>query len=200
MTAVIEMRSSSSALTQRQRWGHYFAIFYGLISLVIGFGLQSAALSATTTYTSAEAGIRAAYPRGWLLDTGADYIFRVRDMAQTGFKTTIQVSALPVTLNATARNLLVTLILDRSLTLSEYSVSSYETISIQNGIPATAMRYTFAASEENPFLENRPAIVQGIDILTLRGGQAVVITFLSEIDNYALNTPYFEQFLQDLEF
>lgn len=200
MTTVIEVNSGSSGTTQRQRWGHYFAVFYGLASILIGFGLQNSALNAVTTYTNREAGVRAMYPSGWLLDSGQNTIFRVRDMAQTGFKTTIQVSALPITLNTTARNLLDTLILDRSLTLSEYSVFAYETTTIQSGIPVTAMRYTFAASEENPFLENRPAIVQGIDILAIRGGQAVVITFLSEITTYADNYPYFEQFLRDIEF
>ena len=42
-------------------------------------------------YVNSEVGIRALYPQHWLIDTSGDYVFRVRDLSQLGFKTTIQV-------------------------------------------------------------------------------------------------------------
>jgi hypothetical protein len=196
---VIEIRPTAAAATQRQRWGHYFTLVYGVLGIVIGLGLQNSALTATTLYSNPQAGIRAEYPQNWLLDSDGDYVFRVRDMAQLGFKTTIQISVLPVTLNTTARNLLDTLILNRSQTLSEFSVLSRASITIQDDQPATQMRYTFAFSEEDPFLESQPTIVQGVDILTLQGGQALVITFLADQATYARDFPYFEQFIRALD-
>lgn len=203
-TTVVEVREEAGGLTQRQRWGHYFAVLYGIVGLIIGLGLQANALNATVVYTNVQAGIRAEYPERWLLDTdgsaSGDYLFRVRDMAQTGYKTTLQVSVLPVTLNTTARNLVDTLVINRSQTFSEFTAATPTETTIRSDISATEMRYTFAYSDQDPFLESRPTIVEGVDLLAIRGGQAIVITYLSDASVYEQNLPYYDQFVQSLQF
>jgi len=198
---LIEVTETRAEITQRQRWSHYFVFIYALIAVFIGFNLRSATLDATTPYVNSQVGIRALYPQRWLIDTSGDYIFRVRDLSQAKFKTTLQVQVQPVTINTTGRNLLDTLTLNRSQTLSGYKVlSQQDDYKLPNGQTATEMLYVYVASDDNPFLKTIPSVVEGQDILTIRRGQAIIITFLSDAEIFDDNLPIFERFLDDLEF
>ena len=198
---LIEVNERRDELTQRQRWSHYFVFFYALIAVFIGFNLRTATLDATTPYVNSQVGIRAFYPQRWLIDTAGNYIFRVRDLSQSGFKTTIQVDVQPVTINTSARNLLDTLTLNRSQTFSGYKVQSQQDdYQMPNGQSATAMRYVYVVGDDNPFLQTIPSVVEGLDILAIRRGQAIIITFLSDSQTFDDNLPIFERFLDDLEF
>lgn len=197
---IIEVAPRPTGLTARQRWSHYFVLIYAAFGVFIGLNLRAAALTATVPYVNSEAGIRAYYPQNWLLDTSGNYVFRVRDMTRTGFKTTIQVDVQPVTINTTARNLLDSLTLNRARTLSAYNVLSTDPYTLSNDRQATAMTYVFVASETNPFLESLPQTVEGLDVITIQSGQAIIVTFLSDVNTYEENLPIFERFLNDLEF
>src|SRR5262249_12723255 len=148
-------------LTQRQSWSHYFVFIYALIAIFIGINLRSTTLDATTLYTNNQVGIRAFYPQRWLIDSSGDYVFRVRDITQVGFKTTIQVDVQPVTTNTSARNLLDTLTLNRANTLSGYSVQTRTPYALPDGAQATSMRYVYVSTGDNPFLETIPTVVEG---------------------------------------
>lgn len=198
--ALIEITEERPELTQRQRWSHYFVFIYALIAIVIGLNLRDSALNATVLYVNSETGIRAYYPQRWLIDTSGNYVFRVRDIAQIGFKTTIQVDVQPVTINTSARNLLDTLTLNRSNTLAGYRVLSSMPYTLPGEQKATAMRYVYVASDSNPFLENIPSVVEGLDILAIRRGQAIIVTFLSDANQFDKNLPIFQRFLNDLQF
>jgi hypothetical protein len=62
------------------------------------------------------------------------------------------------------------------------------------------MSYTYVSGDPNPFLQSVPTVVEGLDILTIKRGQAVIVTFLSEAPAYEQNLPLFNQFLSNLEF
>ncbi|MCC6801321.1 MAG: hypothetical protein IT319_00450 [Anaerolineae bacterium] len=199
--AVIEIGAPQrEELTQRQRWSHYFVFIYAALAIFIGYNLRVVTLNATVPYVNSEVGIRAAYPQRWLIDTGGSYIFRVRDLAQLGFKTSIQVDVQPVSLNTSARNLLDALSLSRVSTLSGYRVLSRQPYTLPDEQEATSMVYVYVSTDDNPFLETVPTVVEGMDILTIRRGQAIIVTFLSDADTFDENLPTFERFLDDLEF
>ncbi|MDL1899291.1 hypothetical protein FBR02_00805 [Anaerolineae bacterium CFX9] len=200
---VIEVVEQQPEITQRQRWSHYFALLYGLLAIIIGINLRDSAINSTVPYTNLQVGIRAQYPRGWVIDDEGSYVFRVRDMSQTGFKTTIQVSVITVTAGTSARNILDSLILNRQQLLAYYRVLSRFPTTLtrpQEDIDATVMTYTFVSGEDNPFLESLPVVVEGQDVLILQRGQAIVISFLSDRDTYEQNLPIFERFLNDIQF
>lgn len=199
--AIVEINPRQQEISQRQRWSHYFALIFGAAALFIGVNLRDSALYAATLYADTRAGIRAFYPQNWLLETQSDdFIFRVRDISQIVFKTTIQVSTVPVSAATEPRNVLEALSLSRMQTLAEYSIISISTYALPDEPGATAMEYAFADSEDTPFLESVPTVVRGLDILVIRRGQAIVITFLSDAQTYAQNLAVFERFLADLEF
>jgi hypothetical protein len=200
MTVIEVGARGREELTQRQRWSHYFVFIYAAVAIFIGYNLRTATLNTTISYVNSEVGIRAFYPQRWLIDTDGSYIFRVRDISQLGFKTAMQVDVQPVTLNTSARNLLDSLSLNRSTTLSGYQVLSTQPYLRPDEPEATAMTYVYVTAGDNPFLETVPTIVEGIDILTIRRGQAIIITYLSDAQTFDENLPIFERFLGDLEF
>lgn len=200
--AVIEVVEQPSELTQRQRWSHYFVLIYAAVAIFIGLQLREAALFSSVPYVNTQVGVRAFYPQNWMIDTEGDYIFRVRDMSQTGFKTTIQVDVQPITPSTTARNLFDSLILNRSQILSMFrTISRGEPYILPDEREGTAMTYVFVEDVgSGAFLESVPVVVEGLDILSFEGDQAIVITFLSDADNYEETLPIFERFLNDFEF
>jgi hypothetical protein len=88
--------------------------------------------------------------------------------------------------------------MNRAPTLAAYTVLSTELFILPDETEATAMTYTFVATEANPFLESIPVVVEGLDILTIKRGQAIVISFLSDSRSYQSNYTLFEQFLHNL--
>jgi hypothetical protein len=197
---VIEIISESEGLTLRQRWANVFVILVSVLMLLFGFNFRNQILSASVYYESFEAGIRAFYPENWLLDSSGDYVFRVRDMSRTGYKTIFQVAVQPVGPDAQERNLADRLTLDRLQTFTDYRVQPLIPYFLSNGIEAQAMSYTFVATEASPFLQGVPAVVQGLDILAIRGGQAVIISYRADARNFDDELLRFERFLQELEF
>lgn len=196
----IEITNYSTEPTFRQRWNHYLVLIFGLAGFLIGISLRDSTLNATQLYTNPQAGIQAEYPQNWLIDQDGDYVFRVRNTAQAGFKTTIQVAVKPVGGAASTRSILDALNLNRSQILASYRELSVEPFPLPNEIEATAMNYTYANIENDPFLQTIPIVVHGLDVLTIKRGQAIIITFLSDARSYEENYAYFQTFLQNLEF
>ena len=196
---VVEIGAGHVDLTFRQRWSHYFALIFGLIGMVIGINLRDSTLHAATTYTNPQAGIIAEYPQNWLLDeSDVGYIFRVRDMAATGFKTAIQVATQPISPQTSARNVFDSLTLARAQIFAAYNVINETPFQMPDGSTASSMSYSFVNTQVNPFLQDIPTVVQGIDILIVARGQAIVISYLAEAARFDENLPILEQFLRSL--
>jgi len=197
--SVIKIVEVSDSLTFRQRWSHYLVLIFGLVGFVIAINLRDGSLYAATLYVNAQAGISAEYPQNWLIDEAGNYIFRVRDVSHAGFNTTIQVTARPVSSITTTRNVLDALTLERSQTLG-YTVLSEETYILPDETTGIAMSYTFVATNPNPFLQGIPIVVEGQDILTIKRGQAIIISFLSDATTFEENLAILARFMNSLEF
>lgn len=195
------MQISAQELSFRQRWNNYFVIIFSLIGLFIGLNLRDQILNATSSYSNAQVGIRAHYPRGWLIDSEGDYIFRVRDMSNLGFKTTIQVTIQAVSESATARNIIDILTLNRSQSLAVYDVLSVDDkFLMPDQTLSTSLNYTYVAIEPNPLLQSVPVVVKGLDVISIRSGQAIIISFIADEDSFLINYPTFQRFLDGVDF
>ena len=197
---VVEITDKSQGLSLRQRWANLFAILVSLLLLLYGVNLRNQITNAAVLYESPQAGISAYYPLNWLIDTSGDYVFRVRDMSRTGFKTTFQVAILPLGPDAKERNVADRLTLDRLETFTAYQVLSQEPLVLPDDITAQAVSYIYVTSDTSPFLQGIPSVVRGLDILTISGGQALVITFRADILVFDDEYPRFVQFLRRLQF
>jgi hypothetical protein len=195
------IESNSFQLTFRQRWNHYLVLIAAFVGLFAASSLRDNAIFAVTPYVNTTAGIRALYPRNWLIDTSGDYIFRVQDASHVGFKTTIQVSVQAVSTNTTTRNLVDALTLNRSQLLAGYhALPANDAFTLPDGTSATSVSYTYAAINADPFLDTVPIVVKGIDIISIKRGQAVIITFLADSNTYSNDYNTFDRFLSSLEF
>ena len=198
---IVEITNIANELTPRQAWSHNLVLILSGLMFFVGINLRDSTLNATRQYTNLEAGIRVEYPQNWLIDAGGDYVFRVRDVSQIGYPTTIQISVRPVGADTPPRYIFDALTLNRSQTLASYNpLASGLSFILPDETEASAMEYTFVASGNNPFLQSVPIVVRGVDILTIRRGQAIIITFLSESNNYNQNYAVFQRFLNSLEF
>lgn len=189
----------------KQRNAHVLTLVLAVVLFLFGLNSRAAALAATTAYIDSQAGIRLNYPRNWLLQTGAvgrdEFVFQVRDMTRSGYKTTIQIAIEPIGTDTTERNVLDALSLERSTALATYNILTIdEAYLLPNDIPAFSMEYAYVETETNPFLESVPVVVRGIDILAISRGQALVITFRADASTFNEDIRLFNRFLQTLDF
>jgi hypothetical protein len=192
--------STENTLSPRQRVATYATIALVFVGLYFGYSIHQSAITKTTSYTNVQAGLNALYPESWLLDETGDYVFRVRNMANRGFKTVIQVQTQPVSSDVFERNLLDQLTLSRSQFLIDYNVLGYGDFVLPNDDSAIAMNYTFVARDTSPFLEGISSVVVGLDLLTIQRGQAIIITFRADSMIYEQELSTFYQFLENLNY
>ena len=198
MTEFIEIRDSI-ALNFTQRWNTYLALAFAALALVIGLTLKNNTLNATQKFEDLEAGVRAQVPANWLVDTGGDdYVFRAQNPHALPFKTILQVSVLTVGDDATPNIILDLLNMNRAPRYSTYSEITRSDDTLR-GDPAKRMEYAYTQFERNPFLATEPLVVKGVDLVVLRRGQAVIITYREERSAFDANLYRFENLLSTVE-
>lgn len=193
-------RSPAIQITQRQRWSIAITYFLLVAGFALGVNQRESTLNLASDYNNLEAGISAKYPARWLLEETGSIIFRVRDMAHRGFNTVIEVSAAPVGRDTSERNIFDQLTLQRSQVLTDYAVLGYDDYVLADDTLAVSMSYSFVARDSSPFLEGVSSIVNGLDILTIRRGQALVVSFRADADIYQRELETLRWFIQHLEF
>ncbi len=193
-------RSPAIQITPRQRWSIAFSYALIVIGLTLGVNQRDSFLHQTSQYNNFEAGISASYPARWLLDESDANIFRVRDMSHAGYNTEIEVSSIPVGADAAERNLLDRISMQRAQFLVDYTVLGYDAYSLPDESQAIAMSYSFVWRDASPFLNSVSSIVNGLDILTVRRGQALVISFRADAAVYDRELQTLSAFLDNLQF
>ncbi|MCY3866784.1 MAG: hypothetical protein OXG68_15205 [Chloroflexi bacterium] len=193
-------RTPAIQITPRQRWSIAITYFLLVAGFALGVNQRESTLNLASDYSNLEAGISAKYPARWLLEETGSFIFRVRDMARRGFNTVIEVSAAPVGRDTSERNIFDLLTLRRSQVLTDYAVLGYDNYLLADDTLAVSMSYSFVARDSSPFLEGVSSIVNGLDILTIRRGQALVISFRADAEIYQRELETLRWFIQHLEF
>jgi hypothetical protein len=196
------IRDTGITATRNQRLGHFLTLLLAAVGLFIGLNLRDALLYETLEYFDPGAGIRIRYPVGWLIDTNTgEYLFQAEDTSRIGYRTTIRIATVPISADMTARNVFEDLSFQRSLRLSNYRrlVTQYE-YSLHNDEAASLMEYRFVADETNPFQQSFPSVVYGRDVLVIRRGQGILITFLADVETYREDLAVFDRFLNSLTF
>lgn len=191
--------SDAVALNFNQRWNTYLALVFAVLGIALGLSMKNNALSATQQFEDLEAGVRAQVPANWLVSTASDeYVFRAQDPNALPFKTILQVSVLTVGADATPNTVLDLLHMRRAPRFSTYREIERAEVTLR-GDPAMRMVYAYTEDERNPFLASVPIVVEGVDVVVLRRGQAVIISFREERAKFADNLYRFEDLLSTVE-
>ncbi len=201
MTNIIsnDRQPAVSDSTRNDRFAGLLAIIISLAAIGLGMLILQRSQSDTWTYENREAGIDGRYPAQWLVDERGDYIVQIRDPRATPFKTQYVLRAMPLSQHSTIRNVLDSLTLQRSTSLSGYRVLNIEERSLGNR-SVTEMAFVFVNTDPNPYIERLPIIVLGMDRVIQDGDRAIVVTFMSAKESFNANLPEFEQFMASLEF
>ncbi|MBC7870929.1 MAG: hypothetical protein H7Y09_08830 [Chitinophagaceae bacterium] len=202
--SIIQIDAPIQESTNQQRLSHFLTLGIAVVLFLIGLNARNTTLLATTFYSDSQAGIQLNYPRNWIIETAEStqaFVFRVRDTSRLGYKTTIQIAIEPVGSDTTERNVLDSISMDRSTELAAYNILSIdEEYLLPDDIPAFAMQYAYVETETNPFLESLPIVVQGLDILTISRGQALIVTFRADARTFDDDLSTFNRFLGSLDF
>ena len=193
-------RSPALQVSPRQRWSIAFSYLLIIFGFLLGMNQRDAYLYQTSDYSNFEAGITAKYPARWLLEESESNIFRVRDMSHRGFNTEIEVSSMPIGADSAERNLLDRLSLQRAQILIDYTVLGYSAYRLPDETEAISMSYSFVSRAASPFLKSLSSIVSGLDILTIRRGQALVISYRADSAIFQRELQTLTAFLDNLQF
>nr|MBN1229304.1 hypothetical protein [Anaerolineae bacterium] len=174
-----------------------FVLLIGLF--VVGTLIRQRYTERQWTYTSSVYGFEALYPAGWLTDEQGDYIVSIRDPGARPFKTEFRISVVPVGIQASTRNVLDTLTIQRSANWIAYRVLGIDSYTVGN-VVYTQMDFVFVETDNNPFVQQLPAIVLGRDILIRDGSRVIVVSYLSGEADFEKQLPLFERFLESLRY
>ena len=195
-----ELDEHQLGLSRAQLTNSLVIVFVAVGMMLVGVLMRNAARAATTAYLDEDSGIRVHIPAGWLLTTDSpDFVLQAEDPNAIPFKTTLRVAVIPVSRETSSRNVIDSLILQRSASLSTFRVGSIEITSFGEDA-ALEMDYAYVQSEANPFLNAVPLVVQGRDLVVVRGQQALVVSYLEQRSRFEDNGFLFDNFLARLEF
>jgi hypothetical protein len=200
MTGGATLSESGTDLTRTQRWANALTVLVAMGSLALGFLLKGQTLGSTLPFRDLAAGISARYPDGWLVDSTEDYVFRAREPELSGFSTTLQVAVRAIGSDASARNILDSQTMERAQVLAAYRPFNTVPFTLPDGEAAIRHDYVYVATQTNPYLEHIPVVVHGVDIVTIKRGQAIIVSFRVEADRFEEEVWRLDQFLASLEF
>lgn len=195
-----ELDEQQRGLSRSQILNSATIALVAVIMLGLGWLMRNSALSATVVFADDLSGIRAQIPQNWLITTDDPaFVLKAEDAGAIPFKTILSVSVLPVGAEATPRNVVDTLTLQRAGQLASYRVLSIEPLALGED-PAIEMNYAYVQTEPNPFLNAVPLVVQGRDVVVIRQNQAIIITYREERGKFDLNEARFDNFLANLDY
>ncbi|MCY4464386.1 MAG: hypothetical protein OXE46_02490 [Chloroflexi bacterium] len=195
-----DRRSPALQLTQRQRWSLPLSYLVIAVGLLAGIVQRDNLLNQASVYMNDEAGITAVHPARWLLEESGDFVFRVRDMSYPGFQTLIEVSTVAVGADNSARSIFDQLSLARAQALVDYHILGYDEYVLSDESMASSMAYSFVARDASPFLQGISTVVSGLDILLVRRGQGVIVSFRADSRIFEREVSTLRWFIENLEF
>lgn len=196
----VEIDERQRGLTRSQTLNSLSIVGAALLMLFLGLLMRNSALNARIAFEDQQSGIRALIPANWLVTSNqAEFVVQAEDPGALPFKTLLRVSLIPVGAEATPRNVVDTLTLQRAGRLSTYRILAISPTTVGDN-PAIEMDYAYVQADSNPFISVIPIVVRGRDVVVIEEGQAIVVTYREAETRFAENVTFFEAFLASLEF
>lgn len=192
--------NENASESRRTSINSILAILITLGMMLLGVNSRESALNATTLFNDRINGISGQIPAQWLLDNNSsNYVFRAMNIGGLPYKTTLQVTTQTIGSQATPRHVVDMLNVQGPAKLSGYSELGTQATYLGED-EALQITYTFVETESNPFLQSAPTVVAGIDLVVIRGNQAIIFTYRDAIETFEQNRFYFDNFLRTVEY
>ncbi len=171
------------------------------LCLFLSLVLREGELFASREFVDEGAGIRLQYPRNWLLENGDDFLFRVADLQNPLYETSMQISTIPIRAESPTneQTVLYTLSIQYSSSLSNYRLLDFPKQTFENFADLRGIAYSFVSGRSNPLIEQRAVDVRGLDWVVIRRAQAFIISFRVAAEEFEENLPFFLRVIRSLE-
>lgn len=196
------MESEGTVLSFRRQFVSD-TFMWTLLVLVItaAIFLRQQTLFASREFVDESAGIRLDYPANWLLEESENTIFRVVDVANPRYETTMQIRIIPVRIlpPVSGYTVLYSLSVDYAGMLANFRTLDFPLLSFGAYEDVRGMSYTFVSSGSNPLIQQDVVVVRGLDLVLIQRGQAFVISYRAAAEEYETQLPFFQRFAESLE-
>lgn len=203
MTESAFIPSRKLIAARRARWADVAVIAVVIIALLLGVWVRSATIHRTEEFAFDNLGVSGRSPAGWARQFGDDPLVRLRDLRSGTFATTLELRRRPLAAEADVSMVLDALVLERA-TSATASATAYTSLGTEqvlvHGTTATQRGFTYVAVNDNPYVDQLPVVVRGLDVALRVADQVYVITYMANADEFDASYPYFRAFIEDLEF
>lgn len=192
-------RNQVATLTRNDRLSIFLVFFLAAVAVAAGVFIRQQTSNQTWFYESRTSGISANYPAGWLVDERGDYVARIRDPRSRPFKTQFTIAVAPASGQATIRNVLDSLNIQRSADLAAYRVLRIEKVSSSRSA-YTQMSFAYVDADPNPFIQRLPVVVLGLDFVIQDGNRAIIVTYMADQNTFDSERPTFNRFFASIRY
>lgn len=196
-SAVIPDRTLTAA--RHARWADLAVMAVVVVALLAGVWVRRATLHRTAGFAFDNLGISGRAPADWARQFGDDPLLRLRDLRSGTFATTLEMRRRPLAAEADVAMALDALALERATNATAYTSLRTEQVSVHDTV-ATQRGFTYVAVNHNPYVDQLPVVVRGLDVALRVADQVYVITYMANADAFDASYPYFRAFIEDLEF
>ncbi len=184
-------------IKRRDRWADWVVIGLVILALILGWILRDAVLFRTTPFTVSD--ISGRYPAGWVSQTGDDPLLRVRDPSNAGFGVVIELWSRPLAADADPTMVLDALALERAGANAAYRTLDTDQVVVRGGTAIRRM-FTYVYVDPNPYTDRLPQVVRGMDLAFQDGGRVIVVTLVSDADEFDAQMSRFLDLVESLEY
>jgi hypothetical protein len=181
------------------RWADLAVMAVVVIALLLGVWLRNATLHRTEGFAFDNLGIAGRAPAGWAKQFGDDPLLRLRDLRSGTFATTVELRRRPLAAEADSVLALDALVLERAAETTAYASARTEQVLVRGGA-ATQRGFTYVAVNHNPYVDQLPVVVRGLDVALRVADQVYIITYQANAEEFDASYFYFRAFIEDLDF
>jgi hypothetical protein len=193
------LTQETQTLRRRDRWADWAVIALVTVALILGWALREATLFRTMPFTLDEAEITGQCPANWVRETGDDPLLQARDPLGGEFDPVLALRSRPLAAEVEAVMALDALALERAQRTAAYQ--SLDTVQVLvDGKVATKRTFAYVHTDTNPYVDRLPVVVRGSDLALRDGGRVVIVTLLSDADDFEAYQRHFQTFAKSLEF
>jgi hypothetical protein len=192
--------TTTQTIQRRDRWADWAVIAVVAIALIVGLIMRESVLSRTAPFS--EAGVSGRCPAGshWLRETGSDPLLRVKDISSGAFDATLEVRSRPLAADVDPILVLDALAFERSGSVAAYETLDTEDVVVRGGV-ATRRSFAYVQEDNNPYVDQLPVVVQGMDLaLRDEDGRVIVVTLLASVDDFDAYQRYYYALVESLAF
>jgi len=193
------------ARTRRDRWSDWAVIALLVVALLLGWAVMAAARGQRATLADPAAGLTVEYPQDWLVQSSEDVAFRAVDPHSGAWPITYEVRLAPIDAGAPLTPALTMLLNNASLTRAQQS-TAYQLLDLGpgapmgiDGQPTMEATYVLVAQGDDPFVQQIPAVMLGLDVALARDGQAAVFSLVAPEDSFEEAERSFRSFVRSAE-